>query len=178
MLRLKPVLLLLLVLGCDQPVAKGPPSAPRPELVFDGLTLRVYRNGAPQLLVRSSHVELMRSNGDLRAQNARFDFYVDAVTLDAPLLSGNLNSLSFDATGGVTFASADPDPTSRFVATTPTAHFEGKEGARGVATGTAPIAVRGQQSSRPFSLDAHGFRFDVDAQHATFDAVQSKVGSP
>jgi hypothetical protein len=169
---------LALSLGCDRPREEPSTLAPRPELVFEKLTLRVYRKGAPQLLVRSTHVELMRSSGDLVAQNARFDFYVDALTLDAPTLNGNLDSLSFDALGGVTFGSSDPDPNSRFTATTPSAHFEGKQGARGVATGSAPIAVRGLQSGRPFSLDANAFRFDVDAQYATFDSVKSRVGAP
>ena len=169
---------LVLILGCDRPIADAPTGAPRPELVFENLSLRVYRKGAPQLLVRSSHVELMRTTGDLLAQNARFDFYVDAVALEAPTLKGNLQSLAFDAFGGVTFASSGPNPAARFVATTPSAHFEGKEGARGVATGSQAIAVRGSQNGRPFSLDAHAFRFDVDAQHASFDKVQSKVGAP
>lgn len=168
----------MLLLGCERPVVAPPPGAPRPELVFEKLTLRVYRNGTPQLGVRSSHVELMRTSGDLVAQNVRFDFFLDAVTLEAPALKGNVNSLSFDAVGGVTFASSDPTPDARLIAKTPSAHFEGKEGARGVATGSEPIAVRGLQSGRPFSLDAHAFRFDVDAQHATFDKVQSKVGAP
>ena len=89
-----------------------------------------------------------------------------------------VRALSFDAAGGVTITSSDPDPSSHFTATTPSAHFEGHEGARGVATGKEPIAVRGLQGGHPFSLDAHAFRFDVEAQHATFDAVQSRVGAP
>jgi len=169
---------LTLALSCERPPAQPPPAAPRPELVFEGVTLRVYRHGAAHLLVRSSRVELMRSSGALTAQNARFDFRLDAITLQAPALTGNLDSLAFDASGGVTIASSDPDPGSRFVATTPAAHFEGKEGARGVATGVAPIAVRGQQGGRPFSLDAQGFRFDLEAQHASFDVVRSRVGAP
>ena len=177
-LKLLPTALLVCALGCTRPVAEPVQPAARPELTFEGLTLRVYRDGSPHLLVRSTHVELMRSTGALRAQNARFDFYVDALTLEAPSLDGNLDALSFDAVGGVTLASSDPDPDSRFVATTSTAHFEGRHGARGVATGTQPITVRGVRSGRPFSLDAQAFRFDVDSQHATFDSVQSKVGAP
>ncbi len=177
-LKLLVLPVLALLVGCDEPPASAPTGAPRPELVFKQLSLRVYRKGAPQLLVRSSHVELMRSTGELVAQNARFDFYVDALTLDAPALKGNLDSLAFDAAGGLTFGSTHPTPDARFTATTPSAHFEGKQGARGVATGSEAIAVRGLQGGRPFSLDAHAFRFDVDAQHATFDAVTSKVGAP
>lgn len=177
-----PLKLLLLIpllgLGCTQPTADVPAGPPRPELTFEQVTLRVYRNGTRSLLVRSSHVELMRSTGDLVAQNAHFDFSIDALALDAPSLKGNLNSLAFDAVGGVTFGSRDPNPASKFVATTPSAHFEGREGARGVATGSEPIAVRGLQNGRPFSLDAKSFRFDVEAQHATFGTVQSRVGAP
>lgn len=178
--KLPPALILLLglLLGCDRPLAELPAPPPGPELVFEGVTLRVYRRGAPQLRVRASQVELMRSSGALAATDARFEFYVDALTLQAPALVGNLDSLSFDATGGVTLASADPDPSSGFVATAPRAHFEGREGARGIASGAEPIAVRGLQGGRPFSLDAHGFRFDVDAQHASFDTVRSTVGIP
>ncbi len=166
------VLFSLCLTACapEPPRVNLPP--PRPELVFEGLTLKVYRKGVPQLLVRSPRVQMMKMNGDLAAERARFDFYVDALTLDAPTLNGNLESLAFDATGGVTLGSAE------FTATTAAAHFEGKDGARGVASGTSPVAVRGAQAGRPFSLDAHAFRFDVDNQHAVFDTVTSRVGAP
>ncbi len=168
----------MLLLGCDRPEVEGPPPASGPELVFEGLTLRVYRNSAAQLRVRSSHVELMRSTGALLARDAQFEFSADGLTLQTPHLTGNLNALSFDADGGVTLFSDPPAPSPRFVATTSSAHFEGKEGARGIATGTEPIAVRGSQGNRPFTLDARAFRFDVDAQQASFDGVKSRVGSP
>ena len=164
--------------GCERTVDPPALGEPRPELLLDAVTLQVYRKHTPQLLVRANHLELSRLSGALNATGAQFDFFVDGLTLDAPVLSGNLQSLSFDATGGVTFSSSHPDPSSRFVATTRSAHFEGKEGTRGVATGTEPIAVGGLQGGRPFSLEAQRFRFDVEAQHATFESVKSKVGSP
>lgn|GEM_PF-2800401 len=166
------VLFFLCLAGCASESPRSNPPLPRPELVFEDLRLKVYRKGVPQLLVRSPRVQMMKMNGDISADRARFDFYVDALTLDAPRLTGNLESLAFDAAGGVTLGSAE------FTATTPTAHFEGKEGARGVATGKEPVAVRGAQNGRPFSLDAHAFRFDVDQQHAVFDTVTSRVGAP
>ncbi len=175
-MQLRALLAGLVLLGCGREAEPPAPPAARPELTFEGLSLRVYRKGLPQLSVRAPHVELMRTTGALSARDARFDFFVDAVTLEAPVLSGNIDTLSFDATGGVTFASSGG--ASQFVATTARAHFEGRSGARGLATGSDPIAVSGVQGGHPFSLTATGFRFDVEQQHATFEQVQSKVGAP
>lgn len=175
MVRLLPLVLLA---GCASRPEAPPTAGPRPELVLDGVNLRVYRKGTPQLRVRASHLVLVRPSGEVTANDAQLDFVVDALTLQAPSLKGNVESLAFDATGGVTFSSSSADPGSHFRATTPSAHFEGKEGARGVANGAQPIAVNGLQSGRAFSLTAQRFRFDVEAQHATFDAVQTRVGAP
>lgn len=163
----------LLLCACARPPdpVPGPPPS---ELAFDDVRFSVYRKGEASLRVNASHVDLMRTTGALTAKDARFDFQLDALTLSAPVLTGNVNSLSFDATGGVVIASTDGTLTAK----TPTAHFEGREGKRGVATGHDPIAVRGTKDGRPFALDARAFTFDVEAQHATFDAPRSKVGGP
>lgn len=160
-------------MACARPPA-APPPAPASELTLDDVQFHVYRKGAASLRVHASHLELMRTTGALTARDARFDFELDALSLDAPTLVGNINTLSFDATGGVAIASTDGTVT----ATTPSAHFEGREGARGIATGIEPIAVRGTKEGRPFALDARGFRYDVEAQHASFDQPRSKVGGP
>ena len=165
---------MLLVLGACARPPSAPPALPPSELVFDDVQLSVYRKGEASLRVHAEHMELMRTTGALTARTARFEFERDALALTAPTLTGNVNSLVFDATGGVVVASLD----GTLAAHTPGANFDGGEGPRGVATGTEPIAVRGTKDGRPFSLDARRFRYDVEAQHATFDEARSRVGGP
>ncbi len=164
---------LVVLAACARPAA-APPALPPSELVFEDLKLSVYRRGDPTLRVHAEHAELMRTTGALTAQRARFEFERDALALTAPTLTGNVNSLVFDATGGVVIASLDGTLTAH----TASAHFDGREGPRGVATGAEPIAVRGTKDGRPFALDARRFRYDVEAQHATFDEARSRVGGP
>jgi hypothetical protein len=153
------------------------PAAPRPELSLDGVTLHVYRNSDPQLFARASHLELMRSTGALTAEDVHFDFLTDALTLEAPRLSGNLVSATFDVEGGPRLASVGVDPENRMVATTSSAHFEARAGAHGVASGAQPVDLQGLSAGRSYSLTAERFRFDLAEQHVTFDAVRSKVGA-
>lgn len=171
-MRVLPALVLLA--ACARSAPLPPPALPPSELAFEDLRLSVYRKGQPSLRVHAERAELMRTTGALTATRAQFAFERDALALTAPTLTGNVNTLSFDATGGVVVASAD----GTLTATTPSAHFEGREGARGIATGSEPIAVRGTKDGRPFSLDARRFRYDVDAEHATFDDARSRVGGP
>ncbi len=165
---------LLLVSACTRSPSSAAPPRQTPELALEGATLRVYRNSDPQLFARAARLELMRSTGDLTAQTVHFDFLLDGMGLDAPRLTGNLGAQAFDVSGGVTLAALDGGLTGH----TATAHFEGRGGARGVASGTAPIEFHGLADTRPWELTAQGFRFDVAEQHATFDTVQTRVGAP
>ena len=164
---------LLFGLGCTR-LPAHPPASPRPELALDGVSLRVYRNSDPQLFARAAHLELMRSTGELTARDLHFDFLTDGVGLDSPHLSGNLGSQSFELTGGVRLVASDGALAGR----TEAAHFEGREGERGVASGSLPVEFHGQASGRSYALTGQSFRFDVAQQHASFDAVQTTVGAP
>jgi hypothetical protein len=164
---------LLFLSGCSRPPPPAP-AAPRPELALTGVTLRVYRNSDPQLFAHASSLELMRSTNDLVAQTVHFDFLLDGLALDAPVLAGNLTSQAFDVSGGVKIFAIDGGLEGH----TASAHFDGRDGQRGVASGTAPVEFHGLADARPWELTAAGFRFDVAEQHATFDAVRTKVGAP
>ena len=115
----------------------------------------------------------MRSTGALSASDVHFDFLVDDVAVDAPRLSGNLGSQAIDLKGGVTLASTDGGLTGH----TEAAHFEGKEGARGVASGQLPIQLHGVPGGRDCTLSADRFRFDVAEQHATFEPARTRVSA-
>ena len=160
-----------LVGACTTPSAPAP-RAPGPELALDGVTLRVYRNSDPQLLARAAHLELARSTGELTARDVHFDFLADSASVDAPRLSGSLSSQAFELTGGVVLHSG------ALTGRTEAAHFEGRDGLHGIASGVAPIAVEGVAAGRPYSLTADRFRFDVAEQRATFEPARTKVGAP
>ena len=149
------------------------PQPPTPELALTGVTLRVYRNSDPQLFAHAASLELMRSTGDLVAQTVHFDFLLDGLALDAPRLAGNVTAQSFDVTGGVKIAAIDAGLEGQ----TATAHFDGRDGQRGVASGAAPVEFHGAAGGRPWQLNAAGFRFDLAEQHASFDTVRTKVGA-
>lgn len=163
---------LLLCAACARPAAPHPTSPPRPELALDGATLRVYRNDELQLAARAQHLELMRSSGALTATSVHFDFLTDGMALDAPRLSGNLGTEAFDVEGGVALHATDGSLNGN----APSAHFEAKEGAHGVATGAQSVQLAGVRDNRQFSLSAQRFRFEVAEQHFTFEPAQTRVG--
>ena len=173
-MRLTAATLLALCLGCSRPPAPLPVVV-RPELALEGVTLRVYRDSQPQLLARADRLELMRSTGDLAATQVHFDFLVDALTVDAPALSGNLVTLAFDVEGGVALRTLGPDAV---VGRTASAHFEAKQGQHGVATGRQHVTFEGLRDGRAWELNASRFWFDVAQQHLTFEPVQSRVSGP
>lgn len=161
---------LLILSGCSRPPALPPP-ANRPELALDGVTLRVYRNSDPQLFAKAARVELMRSTNEVTASTVHFDFLTDGAALEAPRLNGNLSTEIFDVTGGITLTSTG----GGWVGQTEAAHFEGREGEHGVASGQRPVVLRGLTEDRKIALTADKFRFDVAQQHATFEPVRTRV---
>lgn len=136
--------------GCRAPKpAEG--SDVVPELKLDGVTFRVYRDGALRAFGEARTASLRRDSTDLSARDlvATLTGAEAPVRITAPVGGGVVADRVFRASGGITVARGDD------VATTERARFE-PSGEGGLVLGDAPVVVEG----RGYRMEGPGFTLD------------------
>ena len=148
-----------------EPLAKGPPPAPSPDIVLRGVTMRNYRDSSLHLTATMPRLELMRESTDLQALDVNAHLATGTV-VSAKTVGGNANEGRIVGSNGVRFRSPD-----NVVGTAPAATYEKAVGPQGSAHGEVGVQLDHPQ----FSLQAQAFTIDFATQKADFTKAVTKT---
>ncbi len=133
--------------------------------------MQVFKADTADVSGTAERLELNRATGELLAVNARLKVTADGAELAAQQIAGNANQRRFELTGGVQLRTRDG-----VTGKTSAAHFDGAQGARGIAWGEAPTEV--SDPAHQAQLTAAGFRLDLSEERATFVQPKTRLGPP
>jgi lipopolysaccharide export system protein LptC len=136
--------------GC-RPAEPGEAEEVVPELNFEGVSFRVYRDGDLRAFGQAETASLRRDTGEIRARDlvATLPRPAGAVRITAPAGQGVLRTRTFSASGGISVSRGSD------VARTERARFV-SDGPEGRIEGDAPVVVEGEA----YRLEGTGFTLD------------------
>lgn len=170
--RLALAVLLLLVTACTR-APEPPPAGPlHPDLRLQGVAIRSWAGAELRVITTATRLDLYRERGppgEVVASDAGVRFVSNGSLLRAPLVTGNLFAGQFVGQGGVTL-----DGPGGLRAQTERVAFDRALGAGGEASSDAGVRL----TQPGLELQAAGFTFDVNDEHATFFDVRSTFSTP